>query len=108
MTDNLPTQPSKRVLDFLERTKASHRGRLSFIIDATGSRERAWDVASKLQADMFNAAAGIGALDIQIVYFRGMQGIDGECRASPWTSDAQELARFMARVTCRTGPTQIQ
>jgi hypothetical protein len=99
---------SPRVSAFLEKVQASHRGRLLFIVDATGSREPAWDMASKLQVDMFNAAAGIGTLDVQVVYFRGMQGVDGECRASPWTSDAQELARFMARVTCRTGPTQIQ
>jgi hypothetical protein len=105
---NLPAGHTQRVTDFLSKVKASHRGRLLFIVDATGSRERAWDLASKLQADMFNAAAGIGTLDVQVCYFRGMQGVDGECRASPWTSDAQELARFMARVTCRTGPTQIQ
>jgi hypothetical protein len=98
---------SQRVLDFLNKVQASHRGRLLFIVDATGSRERAWDLASKLQADMFSTAAGVGALDVQLVYFRGMQGIDGECRASLWTGDAHELARFMTRVNCRTGPTQI-
>src|SRR5262249_42731329 len=52
--------------------------------------------------------AGIGALDIQVCYFRGGGWGPAECRASPWTSDAQELAAFMARVTCQTGETQYR
>jgi hypothetical protein len=108
MAGNLPTSHSQRVTDFLAKVQATHRGRLLFIVDATGSRERAWDMASKLQADMFNAAAGIVTLDVQLVYFRGMVGFDGECKASRWTNDARELTDFMARVTCRTGQTQIQ
>jgi hypothetical protein len=108
MTRNLPAAHSQRVTDFLAKVQATHRGRLLFIVDATSSREWAWDMASKLQADMFNAAAGIGTLDVQLVYFRGMSGFNGECKASRWTANAHQLAGFMARVTCRTGQTQIQ
>src|SRR6516164_8114660 len=89
---NLPAGHTQRVSDFLTKVKTSKRGRLLFIVDATGSRERAWDMASKLQADMFNAAAGIVTLDVQLVYFRGMVGFDGECKASRWTNDARYLS----------------
>ena len=44
--------------------------------------QETWDHAVKLQADMFREVAAIGKLDVQLVYFRGMHGIDGECRAS--------------------------
>ena len=108
MNKTLPTQSSQRVLDFLEKARTAHRGRLMFIIDATGSRERAWDMASKLQVEMFNAAAGIGTLDVQVCYFRGGGYGPAECKTSPWSTDARELTSFMARVTCSTGPTQIQ
>jgi hypothetical protein len=32
-------------------------------------RQPTWDLACKLQADMFRAAAAVGGLDIQLVYF---------------------------------------
>jgi hypothetical protein len=102
---DLPS-PSQRVQAFLDKVQASHRGRLVFVIDATASRERAWDAASRLQAEMFTAVPG--TLDVQLVYFRGLEGFGGECKASHWTSDGAELARLMGRVTCLTGHTQIQ
>jgi hypothetical protein len=103
---NLPASHSQRVADFLAKRTAG--GRLMFIVDATGSRERAWDMASRLQADMFNEAAKFGTLDIQICYFRGGGFSPAECQASVWTSDARELSNFMARVTCQTGETQYR
>jgi hypothetical protein len=96
--------------DFLAQqatTKHHGRGRLIFALDATASRQETWDHAVKLQADMFREVAAIGKLDVQLVYFRGMHGIDGECRASSWASDALQLARLMNHVTCRAGHTQI-
>jgi hypothetical protein len=33
------------------------------------SRQPTWDLACKLQADMFRAAAAVGGLDVQLVYF---------------------------------------
>jgi hypothetical protein len=108
MSEKLPTQPSKRVLEFIEKAKASPRGRLMFVIDATGSRQPTWDASARLQAQMFEEAGKFGTLDVQLCYFRGMAGFNGECKASHWTSDARELASFMGRVTCLTGETQYQ
>ncbi|MGD9784832.1 MAG: VWA domain-containing protein [Hyphomicrobiaceae bacterium] len=79
------------------------RGRLVFAMDATMSRQPTWDMALKLQGDMFSAVAEIGGLDVQLVYFRGL----GECRASRWVGDPHALARLMSSVTCRGGHTQI-
>lgn len=80
------------------------RGRLIFALDATMSRQPTWDQACKLQADMFNEAASVGGLDIQLVYYRGL----GECRASKWVSDGAQLAALMSAIECRGGHTQIR
>jgi hypothetical protein len=82
---------------------AQGRGRLIFALDATMSRQPTWDTACTLQADMFREAAGIGGLDIQLVYFRGL----GECRASGWVATSEKLADLMSRIDCRGGQTQI-
>jgi hypothetical protein len=82
---------------------AAGRGRLVFAMDATMSRAPTWDLALKLQGDMFGAVKEVGALDVQLVYFRGM----GECRASRWVSDPDALARLMQSVACHGGLTQI-
>src|SRR4051812_35261315 len=80
------------------------RGRLIFAMDATMSRQPAWDLALKLQADMFRAVKAVGALDVQLVYFRGL----GETRASKWVGDPEALAQLMTRVFCQGGFTQIR
>ena len=67
------------------------------------SRQPTWDTACTLQADMFREAAGIGGLDIQLVYFRGLH----ECRASGCVSDGKQVADLMSRIDCRGGQTQI-
>jgi hypothetical protein len=79
------------------------RGRLIFAMDATMSRQPTWDMALKLQADMFKEVKAIGGLDVQLVYFRSFD----ECRASSWVSDAATLARLMTSVRCLGGYTQI-
>jgi hypothetical protein len=84
-------------------TPAGTRGRLVFALDATMSRQPTWDTACRLQADMFREAGTIGGLDIQLVYFRGMN----ECRASGWVSEGARLAELMTRIDCRGGHTQI-
>ena len=94
---------------FLARVKSmtpavSGRGRLIFAMDATMSRQPTWDLALKLQADMFHAVKEVGGLDVQLVYFRG----SSETRASKWIGDPQALARLMARVSCEGGFTQIR
>lgn len=79
-------------------------GRLIFALDATLSRQPTWDTASRLQAEMFEAAASAGGLSIQLVSFRGM----GEFDVRAWTAKAAELKRAMAGYGCRGGFTQIE
>jgi hypothetical protein len=108
-----PAPASKRAeIDaFLEKVKSlgpasaaqGARGRLVFALDATMSRQPTWDSACALQADMFREAAAVGGLDIQLVYFRGLN----ECRASAWVADSDRLATLMSRIDCRGGHTQI-
>ena len=52
---------------------------------------------------MFHEAAGLGSLDIRLVYYRGLN----ECRATGWISDSAELAKLMGKIDCRGGNTQI-
>jgi hypothetical protein len=82
----------------------SGRGRLIFALDATMSRQPTWDLAQSLQAKMFQVAAGLGGLDIQLVYFRGLN----ECRASKFVSRGEGLAELMSRIDVRGGATQIR
>src|ERR1043166_4862772 len=85
-------------------TEPGKRGRLIFALDATMSRQPTWDTACKLQGEMFREAAAIGGLDVQLVYFRGLN----ECRASRWVSDGAGLWDLMARIHCMGGHTQIR
>jgi hypothetical protein len=80
------------------------RGRLIFAMDATMSRQPTWDLAIGLQSEMFRVVKDIGGLDVQLVFFRGMD----ETRASKWTQDPNQLARMMSKVTCQGGYTQIR
>jgi hypothetical protein len=97
-----PTQLSPRVAALLEKTRRN-RGRLIFALDATASRESTWDMAAQLQAAMFEEAAKIGGLDVQLVYYRGTD----EVRCSSWFSDAHELVRRMSMIKCMAGTTKI-
>jgi hypothetical protein len=78
-------------------------GRLIFALDATLSRQPTWDMACRLQAEMFREAGAVGGLTVRLVYYRGLS----ECRASPWLSDTAQIARMMSRITCEGGQTQI-
>ena len=102
-TRNEPAAPSPRAeIDaFIQRARtlgatveAGKRGRLVFALDATMSRQPTWDTACRLQAEMFREAAAIGGLDVQLVYFRGLN----ECRASRWVSDGAGLGELMGRI----------
>ncbi|HEY4250068.1 MAG TPA: VWA domain-containing protein [Roseomonas sp.] len=108
----LPARPGNRdVTAFLERLGAmpaarpasGRPARLLFAVDATASRQPAWDRACHLQAEMFQAAQGLGGLAISLCYWRGF----GECAATPFLTDAGELGRRMAGVQCLGGRTQI-
>jgi len=100
---------SSRVEAFLADVskRPQQRGNLIFALDATASRERTWDTAARLQVQMFREAAVIGSLDVQLVYFRGMNDLGGECKASTWVSDPMVLAKLMAKIRCDAGETQI-
>jgi hypothetical protein len=112
MAAPLVNQPrSAAVSEFLAKLKntppgaaAATRGRLILAIDATASRQPTWDAACKIQGEMFEATAGIGGLDAQLVYFRGFD----ECRASQWLTSASALHRAMGKVSCAGGLTQIE
>src|ERR1700730_14788805 len=104
-----PVSSKPEIETFIEQVRAlgpssaqSHRGRLIFALDATMSRQPTWDTACALQADMFREAASIGGLDIQLVYFRGLN----ECRASGWVAGSERLGVFMPAIDCRGGRTQ--
>ncbi|APH74623.1 vWA domain-containing protein [Aquibium oceanicum] len=79
------------------------KGRLVLAMDATMSRQPTWDLACRLQGEMFETVGKAGGLNVQLVYFRGF----GECRASKFVRDTDELTRIMTRIDCRGGHTQI-
>lgn len=78
-------------------------GRLIFALDATMSRQPTWDLAQSIQGRMFETAAALGGLRVQLVFFRGF----GECRASHFVDGGQGLAALMSKIGCRGGRTQI-
>lgn len=78
-------------------------GRLVFALDATMSRQPTWDLAQSLQGRMFETAAQLGGLAVQLVYFRGF----GECRASNFVTGGRGLATLMSKIEVRGGHTQI-
>lgn len=100
---------SQEIDAFVDRARqvanpsAGARGRLIFALDATLSRQPTWDIAQSLQGRMFEAAAGLGGLDVQLVYFRGF----GECRASRFVTNGAGLAALMSKIDVRGGETQI-
>ena len=106
-----PAATSRAEIDaFLNRVKSlepsvsgAGHGRLIFALDATMSRQPTWDTACRLQADMFREAAGVGGLNIQLVYYRGL----AECKSTPWIADPGRLGTLMSRIDCRGGQTQI-
>jgi hypothetical protein len=107
-----PAAPSaaEEIASFLDRAKsfeqvALHgRGRLIFALDATMSRQPTWDLAMRLQGEMFAEAAGSGGLDVQLVYYRGFD----ECRASRWVADGGDLLGLMTRISVAGGHTQMR
>ncbi len=103
--------PTPEVAAFLDRVArmpaarpASGRpGRLIFTVDATASRQPAWDRACALTGEMFLATRDLGGLAVSLAYWRGFM----EFAATPFLTDGAELARRMSTVTCLGGQTQI-
>jgi hypothetical protein len=107
MTDLISSETDRFLTEKAQET--ARRGRLIFALDATASRQPTWDTACKLQAEMFREVAGIGSLDVQLVYYRGPEGHpEGECRASRWYDHPAYLTRAMSSIVCRAGHTQIK
>ena len=111
--DSLPvssTSTARAVDAFLETVAATpaqdqgRGGRLIFAMDATASREPTWDRACGIQGRMFEEAAAVGDLRLQLCYYRGYR----ECRASRWYDKAEDVVRAMSAVRCAGGLTQIR
>ncbi|MBL4613535.1 MAG: VWA domain-containing protein [Magnetovibrio sp.] len=110
--DNLPTKSCDvssidTFLKDMNKTPVPFKdgggGRLVFAMDATASREHSWDMAARIQGDMFEATRNIGGLAVQLAFFRGF----GEFKVSGWLSDAKEIHRLMSSVHCLAGQTQV-
>jgi hypothetical protein len=105
---NRPVSSAQEIEAFVREAKAfagdkTGSGRLILALDATMSRQPTWDLACTLQAEMFDAVGKAGSLDVQLVYFRGIE----ECRASKFVSDTGALKRLMSSIQCQGGQTQI-
>ena len=85
-------------------TASGNRGRLIFAMDATASREPAWDRACQIQSEMFLETETLGGLDIQLCYYGGFR----EFYASPWLGSSADLLAQMREVRCAGGMTQIE
>ena len=55
------------------------------------SRQPTWDLACKLQGEMFDAVAKAGGLSVQLAYFRGL----GEFQASAFVARTDALKQLM-------------
>lgn len=110
--DNLPSKPSGiaavgAFLDDMKKVPVPFKdgagGRLVFAMDATASREPTWDMASRIQGEMFEATRDIGGLAVQLAFFRGFD----EFKVSGWLTDANDIHRLMSSVFCLAGQTQV-
>jgi hypothetical protein len=78
-------------------------GRIIFAMDATSSRNHAWNTVSKIHKDMFTSIERIGDLEVKLMFFRG----ETECKASPWLNNPRALHSLLDQVSCEAGRTQI-
>jgi len=80
---------------------AARRPRLVFAIDATASREPAWEAAKQTTDSLFSALPG--ELDVALAVHGG-----GTVRQfSAFSSDLQRFRDLAAAVTCQAGHTQM-
>jgi hypothetical protein len=111
-SDKLPAKSGQAEIDaFLAKVASTpvartggSRGRLIFAMDATASREPAWDRACQIQSEMFLETETLGGLDIQLCYYGGFR----EFYASPWLGSSADLLAQMREVRCAGGMTQIE
>ena len=83
--------------------QAEGSGRILFAMDATASRAPSWDKAMQIQADMFETTSNLGALDVQLAWYRGYH----EFHSSSWHHQGESLLHDMTAVHCMGGLTQI-
>lgn len=103
------TKSSSQAIDtFIEKaakiSPSNKEVRLIFAMDATASRASTWEMACKIQRQMFVQTQDIANLNIQLVYYRGYQ----ECKASRWHRDSNGLLNAMQKISCMGGTTQIE
>ena len=107
-SEKLPVSGKNDVQAFLAKVAAMPKttgdARLIFALDATASRQATWDVASKLQTDMFLSAQSLGGLEVQLCYFRGF----AEFFSSEWHGDSAKLLGVMSGISCEAGATQLE
>lgn len=77
------------------------RARLLFAMDATASREPAWDVAKQITGAMFEAVPG--ALDVALAYHGGGKLVE----VTPFSPDAKVFLDKVQMVRCRAGVTAL-
>ncbi len=94
----------QRVANTPMRAPDGKNGRLVFAMDATASRGPTWAQAMAIQTEMFEEAAKVGGLDVQLAYYRGF----GDFGASPWLSDANRVVNLMRSVGVLGGNTQLE
>ena len=112
MADKTPTMrpTSHSVAAFLKQAAqvparaSGTNGRLIFAMDATASRGPTWAQAMGIQTEMFQEAASVGGLDVQLVYYRGLMDFG----ASPWINNADRVIGLMRGVDVVGGNTQIE
>lgn len=87
----------------VERAKADRRRvRIGFIVDATASRDAAWEQAQTVQGRMFESVAGLGRVSLRLMHFGG-----GALTDHGWSENTRGLAARMAAVRCEQGLTHI-
>lgn len=86
-----------------EKSQPRKPGRLVVALDLTGSREPTLKQARVATAGMFEAIKSVGAIEVQLAYYRGAN----ECRSTRWHDNPARLSETMQKLACETGQTQI-
>lgn len=94
--------------EFIRQTDLKPQGaadsHIVFAMDATASRAPTWEMACRIQGQMFIETQNLTDLAVQLVYYRGYD----ECRASRWHRNSDGLLKAMQSVQCIGGTTQIE
>lgn len=99
----IPDSDRRAQLDCLS-ARSTPAAYVAFIIDATSSRQGAWQEAISIQARMIEEATRYGSLGMRIVHFGGTT-----LAAYPkgWTTSAKQISDYMRKINCVAGGTQI-